>query len=353
MITLPTDWMLSHKDTFALTVTGDSIIGAGIDKGDKVIVNKQNTASNGDIIIAIIGEELQLAFGNEYEVDARAIKRDFDLLNNDSFEIMENKGKFGKVLYSHQSRLFETYQLRLLIDPILSARFITNEEKYMLINKLKKLTSKHIAKSLPDPLIYNQSINENYQLIKLHIDKIHRAINEEKFITFQYGEYNVKKEFCLRKNGEYYELKAYALIWESDFYYLIGEHVRHENLSHYRLDRMRNIQLTDNKFIKQRLDISGYVQNTFQMFGGEDSWIKIQFSNERLVNPIIDKFGLEADIKKGDDGSFVLSTKAKISRGLINWILSWGDQAKVISPPHLVDEVQEIVNEMKKNYNNN
>lgn len=56
-IVLPNDWVVTPNGTFALTVTGDSMIGAGIDKGDKVIINRQNTASNGDIVIAIIDQE--------------------------------------------------------------------------------------------------------------------------------------------------------------------------------------------------------------------------------------------------------------------------------------------------------
>lgn len=56
-LTLPREWLISEMDTFALTVTGDSMIGAGIDKGDTVIVNRQQSASNGDIVIAIIDEE--------------------------------------------------------------------------------------------------------------------------------------------------------------------------------------------------------------------------------------------------------------------------------------------------------
>lgn len=56
-LTLPREWVISENDTFALTVTGDSMIGAGIDKGDTVIVNRQLSASNGDIVIAIIDEE--------------------------------------------------------------------------------------------------------------------------------------------------------------------------------------------------------------------------------------------------------------------------------------------------------
>ena len=54
---LPREWVVSPAETFALTVTGDSMTGAGIDKGDVVIVHQQNTASNGDIVIAVIDQE--------------------------------------------------------------------------------------------------------------------------------------------------------------------------------------------------------------------------------------------------------------------------------------------------------
>ena len=55
-LTLPKEWMISDTNSFALFVTGDSMKGAGIDKGDIVIVNRQQVASNGDIVIAIIDE---------------------------------------------------------------------------------------------------------------------------------------------------------------------------------------------------------------------------------------------------------------------------------------------------------
>lgn len=56
-LALPGEWIFAEKDTFALEVTGDSMIDAGIDKGDMVIVHRQNTANNGDIVIAVINQE--------------------------------------------------------------------------------------------------------------------------------------------------------------------------------------------------------------------------------------------------------------------------------------------------------
>ncbi|MBR2614101.1 MAG: transcriptional repressor LexA [Clostridia bacterium] len=46
----------TNSDFFALTVKGTSMINAGIYDGDKVIVKKQNTAENGDIVVALIDD---------------------------------------------------------------------------------------------------------------------------------------------------------------------------------------------------------------------------------------------------------------------------------------------------------
>jgi len=53
---LPIDFV-GNSETFMLRVRGDSMIEAGILDGDLVLVKKQNTAENGDIIVALIEDE--------------------------------------------------------------------------------------------------------------------------------------------------------------------------------------------------------------------------------------------------------------------------------------------------------
>ena len=53
---LPLD-MLGNSDTFMLRVQGESMINAGIFDGDYIIVKRQATASNGDIVVALIDDE--------------------------------------------------------------------------------------------------------------------------------------------------------------------------------------------------------------------------------------------------------------------------------------------------------
>ena len=46
--------MLPNQETFILKVRGDSMINVGIYDGDTLLVGKQNTASNGEIIVAMV-----------------------------------------------------------------------------------------------------------------------------------------------------------------------------------------------------------------------------------------------------------------------------------------------------------
>lgn len=54
-ITLPTD-IVGDAAAFLLSVRGDSMIEAGINSGDYVVVKEQPTANNGDIVVAIMDD---------------------------------------------------------------------------------------------------------------------------------------------------------------------------------------------------------------------------------------------------------------------------------------------------------
>lgn len=55
--TLPLPVEMAGENTFILKVKGESMIGAGIFDGDYLVVRQQKTAENGDIVVALIGED--------------------------------------------------------------------------------------------------------------------------------------------------------------------------------------------------------------------------------------------------------------------------------------------------------
>src|SRR5690625_218646 len=284
------------------------------------------------------------------KIDHRSIKNDISALQEMGFDVILNRRQHGRLYYSHQNKMFETYQLRLLVDAILSARFITINEKNKLIDKLKELTSKYLAVTLPEPILFSQTINIDYDLIKFNIDRIHQAISKRRVITYQYGNYNVQKQFQYRRDGEIYHVVPYALIWQNDLYYLIGEYIPKNEIRHYRLDRIRNIEITDQPYEKdEKFQLQKYVDNSFHMYSGDDTSIQIRFENS-LINPIFDRFGLDVSVQEDGEDHFILKTRAKVSDGLLSWILKWGSQAEVLSPEHLVEQVKEEIEKMRNIY---
>ncbi len=54
---IPTEYM-PNEETFMLKVKGQSMINAGIFDGDKILVQRQSTASNGEIVVALIDDSV-------------------------------------------------------------------------------------------------------------------------------------------------------------------------------------------------------------------------------------------------------------------------------------------------------
>ncbi len=112
---------------------------------------------------------------------------------------------------------------------------------------------------------------------------------------------------------------------------------------------MRNVEVIEDEKRVVCINVPEYINKTFNMYPGAVETIKIKFSNS-LINVIIDRFGEGANVKKYDDKSFVLRTEAAISEGLVRWILTWGSEAKVLTPESLVEKIKEEAKKMYKLY---
>lgn len=315
------------------------------------ILNEKTDEENGLSLDQLV-DELTKHFGPDFHVNKKSIKSDLDILMSAGFHINEQTVGRNKKLYSHQDRLFEIYELRMLIDAVSSARFITKKETESLIDKIKSLTSKHQAKKLQNQIYLDDRIKAENKQVRYSIDVIHRAIAERKLVSFQYGRYNVNKEFVLGREGSYYTVIPCGLVWNSDFYYLIaladGRSDDHERI-HFRVDRMRKIFIEEQHYTNNEFDVVENVNKSFKMFQGRQEVIEIQCDNS-LINIMIDKFGKDVPITILDDQSFKIRVNAERSEGLIGWILTWGRKVKVLSPISLVNQVKEEIMQAAQQY---
>jgi predicted DNA-binding transcriptional regulator YafY len=288
----------------------------------------------------------------QYDIRAerKSVSRDLNSLCDFGYDISLFEDRKG---YYLRERDFDKSELCFLIDAVLSSRCITAKKSTELISKLEKQTSKITAKKLRANRSISDRIKCRNEEFYYNIDKVSTAISENKKITFQYYTYNVDKTKTLKSGGRIYELSPYDLVWNEDFYYLIGNHDKYEDFTHYRIDRMHNIQITD---LQRRkiTDIKGYdsqdntstyMKKTFRMFGGESTRVEIKFPNN-MINAIIDRFGEDAVIHPMDREHFKVRAEVNAGEGFMSWILQFGDKAEVLEPERIRTEIKNTIERM-------
>ena len=288
-----------------------------------------------DGLIKKLKDKFQSGPPCNFSVEKRAIKEDLKEIEAAGFSINKDIGSNGTKLYYHHERKFEIYELRLLIDAVSSAKFITKKETEKIICKLKSLTSNGLSKKLDNRIHLDDMVKSNNNLLKLYLDEIHDAISQTKKISFQYGNFTTDKEFVLHHNGDYYLKNPYALVWSNDFYYLVCRDDKDSRVINYRVDRMVAVKKTDLGYKKEQFDIAAHLNGCFNMYPGAVEAIEIKFKN-KLINAVIDKLGKDMNSHKIDDYTFKVRFHAAINEGLLRWILMWGADAKVLQPESLI-----------------
>lgn len=251
--------------------------------------------------------------------------------------------------YYLASRDFELAELKLLVDAIQCSKFVTHRKSHELIKKLEGLASKKQALSLQRQVYVANRVKSVNESIYYNVDKLHAAIAQNKKVAFKYFDYNVQKEKVFRKKGEIYYGSPYALSWDDENYYLIVYYGKYDNFVHYRVDRMSDIevldQLRDALPEDQRFDVADYTKKTFNMFGGEDEVVNLQFDNS-LVNQVLDRFGSETVLERADEQTFKIRTVVTISGTFFSWLAMYGDKVRVVSPDHVKEKYVETLKEI-------
>ncbi len=283
--------------------------------------------------------------------ERKSIYDDIEALRHYGIDIATRKTKTTD--YFVASRVFELPELKLLVDAVQCSKFITHKKSNELIKKIESLASSRQAMSLHRQVYVTnrvKAINEN---IYYNVDRLHVAIAENKQVSFKYFDYDIKKEKKYRKNGDLYFVSPYALSWDDENYYLITFSEKYNDFTHYRVDRMTNIEIVDQPRVmlpdNEHFNIADYSKKVFNMFGGEEETVKLKFDNS-LVNAVIDRFGKDVMLDKVDENSFSVRINVAISSTFFAWLTQFGNKVKILSPESVIEKYQNSIQEILEQY---
>ena len=298
-----------------------------------------------------------LAALEEYEItaDRKSIYNDLRDLEVLGIEV-EGEPVGNRYHYHVVSRPFELPELKLLVDAIQSSRFITERKTNALIRKLEKLVSKYEAMKLQRQVYVSGRIKTMNESIYYTVDAIHNAISENRKIRFQYFQWNVKKEMELRHKGAYYHISPWGLSWKDENYYLVGYDSNAEQIKHYRVDKMLHIQMSEEaregKEHFKKFNMADYAKKSFGMFGGKEQAVKLLVENS-LAGVMIDRFGKDIMLIPADEEHFTVNVDVHVSNQFLGWIFSLGEGVKIVSPPQVVEQMNQEIARQAQKYNGN
>lgn len=309
-----------------------------------------DTDENHGITINEISEYLE-----RYDIksERKSLYDDIEALRTYGLDILKEKNN-KKVYYKLISRDFEIAELKLLVDSVQSAKFITTNKTNELIKKLEGLASKYEAIDLQRQVhVINRVKNPN-EKIYLSVDALHRAIHNDSQVTFQYAAWNIKKELVPKHDGKVYVISPWALTWDDENYYLIGYDEHDEKIKHFRVDKLSNLNETNNKRcgkeLFEKFDLAAYSKKTFGMYGGKEQRVKLRVKNE-LVGVIIDRFGKDIIINtNSEEGYFTTNVDVAVSAQFIGWLVGVGKDVTVVAPDDVRKMVKERIDEIADAY---
>ena len=284
--------------------------------------------------------------------DRKTLYTDFEDLRQFGFDIITQQR--DRTTYYHLGeRDFELPELKLLVDSVQAAKFITTRKSQELIRKLERYTSVYQAAQLNRQVYISGRVKAMNESIYYNIDRLHSAINAGVQIRFQYGQWNLNKEMELRRGGDWYQVSPWALTWDDEKYYLVAYDADADMIKHYRVDKMLRIKALDEPRKGQKafvaFDMALYSKSVFGMFTGEETTVTLEAENH-MVGVIIDRFGKDISITPVSDTHFQATVNVIASPQFLGWIVALGKSIRIVAPDALVERMREEIHRLSEQY---
>ena len=283
----------------------------------------------------------------KYDIEAqrKSVYDDLDALDFFGLEIIKEQVGF-RTYYHCGNRDFEIAELKFLVDAIQSSKFISENKTKELIKKLEKSISIYDAKLLNREVKVTGRVKNMNESIYYVVDAIHTAISENKAIKFKYFSWNVKGEEVYRRDGAFYNVSPWALHFDDERYYLIGYDHDKKEMRHYRVDKMRDVNVQDvkrkGKTEYSRQDKAKYNEVYFRMYDGDIETVTLK-CKDSMANVIIDQFGRNVTLRPAEDGYFTVNVDVAVSSQFLSWVIALEGDVTIQGPDSVKKAMKELL----------
>ena len=285
--------------------------------------------------------QIQQKMEQQYQcpIERRTLYANIQMLKEFGYEISTyQENGHG---YYLDNRDFEESEIMLLCNAVHASNFIPRKHSNDLIKKLLATQSRYTAQKYRNMVYVDNLRKKDNQDFFFSLQILLEAVEEKCAVEFDYVQYNEKLQLVPRRTTPYVVQPVY-LVYENEKTYLIARHEKYRDFSHYRVDKIRNIQKRE--ALKEPLgplcDPYKYAETKVYMYGGEVLDF-ILLCHRRILDDIVDHFGREIQIVTQDPEHFI--TRVKGSReGVIYLAMQYAKWMEILEPASVREEMKAI-----------
>lgn len=227
------------------------------------------------------------------------------------------------------TRHLELAELKLLVDAVQAARFISPKKSRELIGKVTGLISPHQGESLRRSLFVDGKVKTGNEAVYYAVDILHTAIQQQKTIyrIHPTEEKAVQaRRTCVCPLSLRYGLEQRCLLCVR----LLREP---RKVVTFRVDRMCRPELSESVFCPrpEGYDIGKYCRRVFSMYDGADCTVELKCENS-LMDDIVDRFGEQVQTGRYDSSHFTARVQVSVSPTFYAGVFTYGGQIEILSP---------------------
>lgn len=153
--------------------------------------------------------------------ERKSIATDMAQFKRYGFDV-ENKKIGRERVYFIEDRQFSVPELKILIDAVQAATFITEKKTTEMVEKIATLGGSHRSEILRSNIVRFNTRKHTNESIYYSVNELEQALIQKRQASFLYFDLNEKHERVYRKEQKRYVVDPIALVFLGDNYYLIA-----------------------------------------------------------------------------------------------------------------------------------
>jgi predicted DNA-binding transcriptional regulator YafY len=294
----------------------------------------------------------------EFGVSEKTIRRNLQELQRVGFPIHETTGERGRKIWRladhavvpplcfNYDEAIVLHLARPFLEPL--AGTVLWEAAHRALDKIKATlneTAREYLEQFPRVFGCTTHGNSNYENKAEIIDTLTVAAEDRNVVLLTYQSQHATEPATR-------DIYPYGLKRHKGSLYLVAFAVEHEEIRHYKVNRVEAAELTPFVFQKPAdFDISTYLAESFGIFGGSDDItvvVKVLPAAARYASESV--WHASQVLTKQRDGSLMVHFRLSSTVEIKSWVLSFGANAVVLEPASFRAEMAAELEQMARFY---